>query len=272
MATPAREWAGSEAPLDGAAAGPDAGASDGGATGSGGAGAGSAVVSSSTGLGLVTNEGVRERTGAGDVLVRVDRDAAEPRWGEDEAQRLRAMMRMLGAARVVGAAAKLLEIGVAYAKERQAFGRPIGSYQAVSHKLAQAAISVEGAELLVKKTAWLAARHDPSGVPQPIFGLMVWSNAVEVGRDVSRSVHQSMAGFGATLEYPAQLYSRRIRSWALRLGRPGEAYREIAGILLDESQRNDVVGLWHEERGVTVPRWARELDLATDVRNGAVSS
>ena len=221
---------------------------------------GSAVVATPSGLGLVTTDGARERTGGGDVLVCIDRSGAETRWGEDEAQRLRAMMRLLAAARIAGASSRLLEIGVAYAKEREAFGRPIGSYQAVSHKLAQAAILAEGAELLVKKTAWLASRED-TGVPQPLFGLMVWSNAVDVGREVSRTVHQTMGGFGATLEYAAQLYSRRIRSWALRLGRPGDAYREIGRILLDPSRRDAVIGLWHEEKGVTIPRWARELDL-----------
>ncbi|GAY10854.1 acyl-CoA dehydrogenase family protein [Pseudonocardia sp. N23] len=225
------------------------------------AGPGSAVVATASGIGLVANQGERERTAAGDFLVRVDRGLAEQRWGEEDAQKLRALTHMLAAARVSGAASKLVEIGVTYAKERQAFGRSIGSYQAVAHKLADAATAAEGLELIVKKTAWLAARDGANGVPQPIFGLMTWSHAVEVGRLVARNVHQCMAGFGATLESPAQLYSRRLRSWALRLGRPGDAHREIARILLTPQRRDAVEGLWHEERGVTVPRWARELDV-----------
>jgi hypothetical protein len=224
------------------------------------AGPGSAVVEAAHGMGLVANEGARARTGAGDFLVHVDRDAAVATWRSDDAERLRAMMRLLAAARIVGASSRLVEIGVDYAKERHAFGRPIGSYQAVSHRLADAATAVEGAELLVKKVAWLAATGVARGVPQPIFGLMVWANAVDVGRDAARIVHQAMGGFGATLEYPAQLYSRRIRSWGLRLGRPGEAYREIARTLLDPRRREEVVGLWHEARGITIPRWVRELD------------
>ncbi|MFI6309684.1 acyl-CoA dehydrogenase family protein [Nocardia fusca] len=229
-------------------------------------GPGSAVVPTSSGLGLVANVGPRERTAAGDVLVRIDDAAPETRWGGDDARRLRALMRLLAAARVAGAASKLVEIGVAYAGERTAFGRPIGSYQAVSHKLADAAIAAEGAELLVRKTAWLAGREGAGSAPQPIFGIMVWNNAVEAGRQVSRLVHQCMGGFGATLEYPAQLYSRRIRSWALRLGRSGETYREVARILLDPAERDAVTGLWHEEQGLTIPRWARELDLTTNPR------
>jgi hypothetical protein len=220
-----------------------------------------AIVRVGAGAGLVSVAGSNSRTGAGDVLVRLEpHDVAATYDGRQTAD-LAAMMRLLGAGRIVGASTRLLEIGVDYAKERHAFGRPIGTYQGVSHKLADAAIAVEGAELLIKKAAYLARQEGEGSGPSPLFAAMVWSNAVDAGRMVARSVHQCMGGFGATLEYPAQLYSRRIRSWSLRLGRHGDAYRTIGRQVLDREQRDAIVGLWHEERGISIPRWAREIDL-----------
>ena len=69
-----------------------------------------------------------------------------------------------------------------------------------------------------------------------------------------------MGGFGATLEYPAQLYSRRIRSWALRLGRPSDGYRDVGRAVLDPDRRDSLEEVWHHKRGITIPRWSRELD------------
>src|SRR5205823_6584118 len=59
--------------------------------------------------------------------------------------------RVLTAAALAGVAARALEIGVAYAKERQAFGQPIGAFQGVAHRLADRAAEVEGAQLLVRE-------------------------------------------------------------------------------------------------------------------------
>jgi hypothetical protein len=205
--------------------------------------------------------GSRDRTGAGDVLVKVELGDVVPMYSEGQTRQLASMMRLLGAGRIIGASARLLEIGIDYAKERHAFGRPIGSYQAVSHKLADAAIAVEGAELLLKKTAYVAQREGEDAAPSPIFAAMVWSNAVDTGRLVARSVHQCMGGFGATLDYSAQLYSRRVRSWSLRLGRPGNGYREVGRQVLDRLHRDEIRGLWHEDRGINVPRWVRDIDV-----------
>ena len=73
------------------------------------------------------------------------------------ADRVARLVRLLAAARAVGAAEGVLAIGVAYAQRRQQFGRPIGSFQAVAHRLADAATAVDAAGLLVRKAAWTAA-------------------------------------------------------------------------------------------------------------------
>lgn len=219
-----------------------------------------ALVRAGEGAAIVSNVGRERRTGAGDLLVERPPEEVAPSYGQVQTSRVECLMRLLAAGRIVGASAALLEIGVRYAKERHAFGKPIGSYQAVAHQLVDAAIAVEGAELLVKKTAYVTNALDEGCAPPPLFGSMVWATAIDAGRIVARHVHQCMGGFGATLEYPAQLYSRRIRSWALRLDRPVDSYREIARQVLDAGGREAIVGLWHHDRGVSVPRWVRELD------------
>ena len=63
-------------------------------------------------------------------------------------------MTLTGSA-LVGIGARALEIVVKYAKERKAFGVPIGSFQAISHRLADSAAALDGALLLSRKAAWV---------------------------------------------------------------------------------------------------------------------
>ena len=64
----------------------------------------------------------------------------------------------------VGVAQRTMEMAVAYAKEREQFGRPIGAYQAVSHACAQMLLEVEGARSVVLYAAW-ALDHEPESAP-----------------------------------------------------------------------------------------------------------
>ena len=76
--------------------------------------------------------------------------------------RLQAMV--MNAAESVGVAERAMEMAVAYAKERKQFGRPIGTYQAVSHACAQMLLEVEGARSAVYWAAW-ALDHEPETAP-----------------------------------------------------------------------------------------------------------
>jgi len=118
--------------------------------------------------------------------------------------------RILASARLVGASEALLDVGVAYAKEREQFGQPIGAFQAVAHKLVDCAIAVDGAGLLVKKAAWLARDGDDATT---LAAMARWK-ATQAGRLTATHVHQVMGGYGFAIEENCQLYSRRIRAWA----------------------------------------------------------
>ena len=89
---------------------------------------------------------------------------------------------LLTAAALVGIGAQSLEIGVEYVKERKAFDVPIGSFQAVSHRLADSATALDGARLLTYEAAW-AAEAEVGRASE--LAAMAFAFAGEAARDAS---------------------------------------------------------------------------------------
>ncbi|MDQ1698062.1 MAG: hypothetical protein QOJ03_3415 [Frankiaceae bacterium] len=135
--------------------------------------------------------------------------------------------RVLTAGALVGIAQRALEIGVAYVKERHAFGQPIGGFQAVAHRLADRATEVDGAQLLTREAAWAAA-EDPQRAPE--LAAMAFGFAADTARDTTYYALHFHGGYGFMLEYDAQLYFRRARAWAGVLGEPRDAYRRVSDL------------------------------------------
>jgi alkylation response protein AidB-like acyl-CoA dehydrogenase len=135
--------------------------------------------------------------------------------------------RVLTAAALVGIAQRALEIGVAYVKERHAFGQPIGGFQGVAHRLADRATEIDGAQLLAREAAWAAA-EDPQRAAE--LAAMAFGFAADTARDTTYYALHFHGGYGFMLEYDAQLYFRRARAWAGVLGEPRDAYRRVADI------------------------------------------
>lgn len=132
---------------------------------------------------------------------------------------------LLTAASLIGIADRSLEIGVEYVKERRAFGVPIGSFQAVAHRLADSAAAVDGARLLVYEAAW-AADDDPFRARE--LAAMAFGFAGETARDASsRSLHFH-GGYGFMTEYDIQLLWRRARAWTNVWDEPAAGYRRAA--------------------------------------------
>jgi len=131
----------------------------------------------------------------------------------------------LTAAALVGIAARALEIGVTYVLERKAWGVPIGSFQAVAHRLADSATAVDGARLLAYEAAW-AVDEEPTRAAE--LAAMAFSFAYETARDTTyRSLHFH-GGYGFMMEYDIQLYYRRARAWANVLANPEDGYLRVA--------------------------------------------
>lgn len=135
--------------------------------------------------------------------------------------------RVLTAAALSGIASRALEIGVAYVKEREAFGQVIGGFQGVAHRLADRATEVDGAELLAREAAWAAA-EEPDRAAE--LAAMAFGFAAETARDTSYHALHFHGGYGFMLEYDIQLYFRRARAWAAVLAEPRASYRRVADV------------------------------------------
>ncbi|MGV0790674.1 acyl-CoA dehydrogenase family protein [Mycolicibacterium sp. XJ1819] len=132
---------------------------------------------------------------------------------------------VLTAAALAGAAKTAVEIGVEYAKQRHAFGVPIGSFQAVSHPLADSATAADGARLLALKAA-CAFADEPERTEE--LAAMAFAFAYETARDATyRSLHVH-GGYGFGMESDIQLYYRRVRGWAMVYGESGVALDRVA--------------------------------------------
>jgi alkylation response protein AidB-like acyl-CoA dehydrogenase len=128
-----------------------------------------------------------------------------------------ALSRLALAGLQVGGAERCLEVAVEHAKTRQQFGRAIGSFQAVKHKLADVLVAVEMARSAVDFAAWSLANDEPEA------GLWVSTAASWCGDAylrVATSTIQVLGGIGFTWEHQAHLHYRRARSTAALLGSP----------------------------------------------------
>ncbi|HUF58517.1 MAG TPA: acyl-CoA dehydrogenase family protein [Actinomycetota bacterium] len=102
------------------------------------------------------------------------------------------------AALSVGLAQGCLDASVSYAKEREAFGRPIGAYEAVAFKLADMRATIDSARLLTYRAAWLKDQGRPYATEAAIAKL----RASEIAVDVAREAIQVHGGYGFTEEFP----------------------------------------------------------------------
>lgn len=132
--------------------------------------------------------------------------------------------RVLTACALSGLAGRALEIGVAYVKERKAFGQPVGAFQSVAHRLADRATEVDGTELLVREAAW-SLSGDPSRFRE--LAAMALGFAAETARDTTYDALHFHGGYGFMEEYAIQLYFRRARSWGAVLEDPRTSYRRV---------------------------------------------
>jgi len=111
------------------------------------------------------------------------------------------------AAQAVGIAQGAFEAALAYAKERQQFGRPIAEFQAIQFYLADMAMELDAARLLVYKAAWAKAnqkRYSLEAAQAKLF-------ASEMAQRVTNRALQIHGGYGYTREYDVERYFRDAR-------------------------------------------------------------
>jgi len=115
----------------------------------------------------------------------------------------------------VGGAQAALDMANAYAKERYAFGRPIGSFQGIKHKLADMYIQVEMARSNAYYGAW-AVHTDAAELP--VAAAVARISATEAGWFVTKENIQTHGGMGFTWQMDCHLYYRRAKLLGLALG------------------------------------------------------
>ncbi|MCW2829415.1 MAG: Acyl-CoA dehydrogenase, partial [Aeromicrobium sp.] len=141
--------------------------------------------------------------------------------GLEIVERARRRATALLACEQVGGAAAALDMAVDYARTREQFGRPIGSFQAVKHKCADMLVSLETA----RSAAWALVRAiDAEADPDELeliasIARTVCSESFEACASGSVQVH---GGIGFTWEHPAHLYVKRSRGSSVLLGTPRE--------------------------------------------------
>jgi alkylation response protein AidB-like acyl-CoA dehydrogenase len=119
------------------------------------------------------------------------------------------------AAESVGVGQRALEMAVEYAKDRKQFDRPIGSYQAISHRCAQMMLEVEGARSLVYWAAW-ALDNEPETAPRAAS--MAKAYASDAGFRVAASAIQVHGGIGFTWEHDLHFFLKRAKANAHAFG------------------------------------------------------
>jgi alkylation response protein AidB-like acyl-CoA dehydrogenase len=151
------------------------------------------------------------------VLHDVRLPAAARLVGDGAALRERVLdrARIALAAEQLGGAQRCLDTSVEYAKTRVQFGRPIGSFQAVKHRLADLLVRVESARSAVYWAAWCAAVDDAEcALAAPLAHAVATETYLQAAGDAIQ-IH---GGIGFTWEHDAHLHLKRARGSATLLG------------------------------------------------------
>ena len=152
---------------------------------------------------------------------------AEPLPGSTDAATVRSLLDYAAvpmAFEQVGCAQAALDMANAYAKDRFAFGRPIGSFQAIKHRVADMYIQVE----LARSNAYYGAWAVNAGSPElPIAASVARIAACDAGWFVTKENIQVHGGMGFTWQMDCQLYYRRSKLLALALGGAREWKRRL---------------------------------------------
>ncbi len=136
-------------------------------------------------------------------------------------------------AMAVGLAQAAFEAASAYAREREAFGKPIGAHQSVANMIADMSAGLDAARLMVYKAAWLKDQGKPFSREAAAGKLL----ASEIGETICRNAIQVFGGYGYSQEFPVERIYRDQRLLTI-----GEGTSEILRLVLARHVLGDIVG------------------------------
>jgi alkylation response protein AidB-like acyl-CoA dehydrogenase len=133
----------------------------------------------------------------------------------------------------VGACERVLEIATAYARTREQFGRPIGSFQAIKHKCADMLVDLEWARSASQAALQALDGSDDANAAGESNWRASMAKAVcsEALRDAVSANVQIHGGIGFTWEDPAHLYFRRARTDEVMLGSPAQHWDRLSALI-----------------------------------------
>jgi alkylation response protein AidB-like acyl-CoA dehydrogenase len=137
---------------------------------------------------------------------------------------------VLLAAEQVGAMSTLVEMTAEHARTRRAFGRPIGAFQGVKHRLADMAVRLE----MSRSAAYWAAWQEPGSGDAAMGAAVAGSYCSESFMQTARDTIQLHGGTGFTWEHDAHLFLRRARADATLTGSPAEHRAALVPLVLPE--------------------------------------
>jgi alkylation response protein AidB-like acyl-CoA dehydrogenase len=134
----------------------------------------------------------------------------------------------------VGAAQRALDMTVAYSKERLQFGRPIGSFQALKHRMADMLVEVETA----RSASWAAARSAAHRLPElPQHAALAKAWCSEALNKVAAGTVQLHGGIAITWEHDAQMVFKRAHATSQLFGQPHEHRQRLFRNVIDPERR-----------------------------------
>jgi alkylation response protein AidB-like acyl-CoA dehydrogenase len=155
------------------------------------------------------------------------RDVAEL-GGDDAVTALLERGAVAHAAELLGGASAVLDMAVAYAKDRVQFGKPIGSFQAIKHRLADMLVDVEGMRSAVYHAAWCLAAGSAEA-PVAASTAKIWCS--DASRRVMASGLQVHGGIGFTWEHDLHLFLKRSQLDQVSFGDATWHRRRLAALL-----------------------------------------
>ena len=164
------------------------------------------------------------------VRVPLSARIGQPDAGNAVALEVMDLSAVLYASMMAGAGRRTLDMAVAHAKQREAFGQPIGAFQAIQHLCANMVNAIDGTTMLSREALW---RMDQK-LPYRVNVAQAKSFGNEQCMMVVRSAQQIHGGMGFIRDFDLNLWYRRVASWSLRGGTAAEHRRTIAAALLDQ--------------------------------------
>lgn len=148
----------------------------------------------------------------------------EPGKGEDILNELNGWAAVAKCAEMVGASQSAFDMAVAYAKEREQFGQPIGAFQAIQHHCANMAVDMDSSRYITYQAAWKIAQGLP--VEMEIAMAKAWTSSAAAR--ITRYSHQIQGAIGFCEEHDMHLYYRRAKTAAVAFGDSEYHYEKVA--------------------------------------------